>query len=76
MVTCLGFVFFDRRRSKERGQYFRKFLGKIDEIGDKLNLRKTKKKLNLIIKLDFFLLYKDKPYGKKNSRFRKFKIWY
>ena len=32
MITCLGFVFFDRRRSKERGQYFGKFLGKIDEI--------------------------------------------
>ena len=32
MTSCLGFVFFDRRRSKERGQYFRKFLGKIDEI--------------------------------------------
>ena len=32
MITCLGFVFFGRRRFKERGQYFRKFLGKIDEI--------------------------------------------
>ena len=32
MITCLGFVFFDRHRSKERGQFFGKFFGKIDEI--------------------------------------------
>ena len=32
MITCLGFVFFGRRRSKERGRYFRNFFGKIDEI--------------------------------------------
>ena len=32
MTSCLRFIFFDRSRSKERGQYFGKFLGKIDEI--------------------------------------------
>ena len=32
MTTYLGFLFFGRRQSKERGRDFRKFLEKIDEI--------------------------------------------